>query len=67
MNPLRNTTSFQDSAIKDAEASDHIQNLIAIIEDLDSQITDWSSAAKEWNCSTPEELRNRISQLPETY
>jgi|DEB19_MinimDraft_3_1074340.scaffolds.fasta_scaffold61624_2 hypothetical protein len=64
---IRNTTSSQDSEIKEAEASHHIQNLIAIIESLDLQITAWRSAAGEWNCDTPEELRSRINQLPETY
>lgn len=64
---IRNTTSSQDSEIKEAEASPHIQNLVAIIESLDLQITEWKSAAGEWNCGTPEELRSRINQLPETY
>ncbi len=64
---IRNTTSSQDKEIKEAKDVPHIQNIIAIIESLDIQITEWKSAAGEWNCGTPEELRQRINQLPETY
>jgi hypothetical protein len=34
----RNTTSAQDHLIAAAEQSDHIKNLISIIDDLDTQI-----------------------------
>jgi len=32
-----------------------------------ARITQWEDVAKEWGCATPEELRNRLNQLPETY
>ena len=34
-----NTTSSQDQTIREAEKTDHIANLIGIIDDLDAQIT----------------------------
>jgi len=65
--PNKNTSSSQDREILEAETAPHISNLVAIINDLDEQIAAWKKAADEWQCSTPEELTNRIHQLPETY
>jgi len=62
---IQNTTSAQDNEIRAAEASDHIQNLIAIIESLDLQLEEWQRAAGEWSCDTPEALREHIRDLPD--
>jgi hypothetical protein len=58
-----NTTASQDKEIAEAESANHIANLVAIIESLDSQITEWKSAASELRCSTPDQLRDKIREL----
>lgn len=66
---FRNTTSSQDNDIRRAEESNHIQNLIEIIQSLDEQISEWKSAAGEWSCETPDglrSLRTQIDQQPES-
>jgi len=64
---FKNTSHSQDQEITNAENSAHITDLIAIIADLDGQISAWKRAADAWQCSEPEELANRIHQLPDTY
>lgn len=60
---LRNTTVSQDDDIRQDEESNHIQNLIEIIQSLDDQITEWKSAAGEWNCETLYGLRSLRTQI----
>jgi len=60
---FKNTTAGQDREIAEAESANHIANLVAIIESLDGQITEWKDAASELRCSTPDELRDKIRQL----
>ena len=53
---IANTTTAQDRAIADAQTSEHIQNLVAIIESLDETITEWKNAAGKLGCETPDGL-----------
>ena len=62
---MKNTTSSEDLEIKAAEESSHIQNLVDIIDAMDKRIEAWRSAASQWSCDTPEELIQKIDQLPE--
>ena len=56
-----NTTRSQDKEISEAESGQqHISNLIAIINDLDNQITEWKEAT---GCSTPDEAVDKIFDL----
>ena len=60
-----NTTSAQDKIIREAENTDHIANLIGIIDDLDAQITAANNdlKAKDDRIS---ELEDEIYRLKET-
>lgn len=60
---LINTSTQQDRQIQDAESSDHIRNLVAIIEDMDSQIVKWKEAS---NCDSPEDLVVKLAEIPST-
>ncbi len=55
-----NTSGNQDAEIRKAEGS-HIENLIAIINDLDSQITAWKTASE--GCKDPGDLEAKLSDL----
>jgi hypothetical protein len=41
-------------------------HLLDRISELEAEIAEWRTAAGEWNCSSPEELRYRIVSLPST-
>lgn len=60
---MKNLLSFQLQEIKTAQSDNHIANLVAIIEDLDKQITAWRECSE---CDTPEELKNTIAQMDKT-
>ena len=60
---LRHTTTRQDEEIKSAIASEHILKLVAIIEDLDSQMTEWEDAARLGGFDTPEGLKDFIASI----
>jgi hypothetical protein len=58
-----NTTTEQDREIKAAQSSDHVSNLVAIIEDLDAQLAAWKDAA---DCSEPSELKSKLERMDKT-
>lgn len=62
-----NTSRDQDITIEDAKRSPHIENLCAIIDELDNQLSEWRHAAAKWDCDSPEQLVSKIDSLPETY
>ena len=60
----QNTSPEQDRQVKAAQSSDHLLNLLDIIEDLDGQLTEWKAAADAGSgCDTPEGLRSFINSL----
>lgn len=64
MTRFTNTTGSQNRKINAARLTNHIVNLIAIIEDLDNQLTEWKKAADNGlGCDTPDELRNFINNI----
>ena len=56
----KNTTTEQDREIKAAQSSDHVSNLVAIIEDLDGQLAAWKDAA---DCTEPSELKSKLERM----
>ncbi len=58
-----NTSTQQDSQIREAQSSSHIDNLVAIIEDLDAQIVQWKEAS---DCDSPEDLKQKLAETPST-
>jgi hypothetical protein len=62
MSRFTNTTGSQNRKINAARLTNHIVNLIAIIEDLDNQLTEWKKAADNGaGCDTPDELRTLLT------
>jgi hypothetical protein len=60
---LINTTIEQDLEIKAAQSSDHVSNLVAIIEDLDAQLAAWKDAS---DCTEPSELKSKLERMDKT-
>jgi len=60
---MKNLLPFQLQELKAAQSDNHIANLVAIIEDLDKQITVWRECSE---CDTPEELESKIAQMDKT-
>ena len=62
MTRFTNITKMQDVKIDAARLTNHIGNLISIIEDLDNQLTEWKKAADNGaGCDTPDELRTLLT------
>ena len=40
---------------------------VELLLEAEREILAWEKAAEQWDCSTPEELKDRIAGLPETY
>ena len=60
---MKNLLPFQLQELKAAQYDNHIANLVAIIEDLDKQITAWREAT---GCDTPEEVETKILSMGDT-
>ena len=60
-----NTTSAQDQILREAENTDHIANLVGIIDDLDAQITAANNDLKTKD-DLITELEDEIYRLKET-
>lgn len=59
-----NTTSAQDQMIREAQNTDHIANLVCVIDDLDAQITAANDDLKAKD-NRISELEDEIHQLKE--
>ena len=56
---IQNISHSQNREIDDAR-SNHIENLVDIIVDLDDQVIDWKNAA---DCRDPGELKAKLDAL----
>lgn len=59
---LQNTTMQEDRLLTSIESS--VNDLVLLVERLDREITEWRVAADLLSCNTPDELADKINQLP---
>ena len=59
---MDNTTSNQDKEIEAAQSSDHVSNLVAIIEQLDSELTEAKGTISERDDEIGD-LKSQINDL----
>lgn len=64
---LINTDGSEDGAIQNAlDADNHVENLVSIIERLDSVIESWKTAAAHAACDDPDSLSRHLRSTEST-